>query len=661
MKTFLTSTAALLVLAALPAAGADATVELDPLFVTARPSGSQSLEHIAQPITVLGRDRLIRKQRNTIGETVAQELGVTASDFGAGSSRPVIRGLGGPRVQVLQGGIGTMDAATVSADHQTTIDPFQAQQVEIIRGPATLLYGSGASGGLVNVVTGRIPEYVPDFEAALETNYDSASDGKMFGLRARGGIDSIALHFDGLKRSSNDYESAEGRVRNSFVDTTDFNVGMSWFGDRGFFGVSFGRYDSRYGIPLDPDDPDEDVVIDLSQDRYDFAGRLDRPVHGLRSIDLRAGYNRYTHTEFEEGDPETEFRNNEWEGRIELNHESIGPFTGTLGVQYRNRRLVAEGDEAFLPPSRLQSVGVFLFEDTDWRDWHFEAGARFEHQNISPDALSGLPEVNHDVYSLSAGALWAFTPGYDLGLTATRAQRAPAIEELLADGPHLATGTFEEGDVNLDEETSNNLDLSLRRTEGRLTWKLNVFVNYIEDFIFLQSLDEDGDGLPDFVDDDRDPGGDLLLVAYRQSDALFYGTEAEAVYRVFDDARGVLDWRLFGDWVRARRSGGEDLPRISPARLGSGLDYSRGPWRADVDVTNVFRQSDTAPLEDATSGYTLLNLGFSYSLKSGPATTTVFARGLNLLDEDARRHTSFLKDRAPLPGRSAFVGIRAEF
>jgi len=631
---------------------------LETLTITSRPPGSQSLEHTAQPVGILSGEALERNLANTLGETLETQPGVTGSSFGAGASRPIIRGLGGARVRVLQDGIGTLDVSTISVDHQATVEPFQAEQIEILRGPATLLYGSGASGGLINVVTGRIPETVPAFEADLLGQYESANNGRTLGLRARGGIDQFAFHFDGLERDAGDYEAESGEVENSFVETSNYNFGTSWVGSRGFLGVSFGNYETTYGIPIDPDEPDEQVFIDLEQDRFDVAGSLERPFAGLRSIDVRAGYNDYTHTEFEgPGEPGTVFDNEAWEGRITLNHELLGPFLGSVGIQFTDRDFAAIGEEAFVPPAKQDAIGVFVFEDTDWNDWHFEAGARFDHQTIEPQTGR---DIEHDTYSLSAGTLWNFTPGYAVGLNASRAQRAPALEELLADGPHLATGTFEIGDAGLDEETSNNFDFSLRKTEGRLTWRANVFVNYIEDFIFLEEQDLDGDGVADEVDDEGNPGGELLLVNYTQDDALFYGLEAEAFYNLFDDYRGLLEARLFGDWVRGELDGGDNLPRITPPRLGLGLDYHRGRFQGDVELTYVFEQNDTAALETDTDGYAMLDAGASYTLTKAPE-TRLFLRGTNLLDEDARRHTSFIKDRAPLPGRSGIVGIRVGF
>lgn len=636
---------------------------IEEITITARPEGFQNYQHIVQPLSVLIGDELRAKAANTIGETLSQELGVTASSFGQGASRPIIRGLSGARVQILQDGIGSLDASTISVDHPVTAEPMLAQKIEILRGPATLLYGSGASGGVVNIVYNRIHETVPDkFKAMIHGRYDSVSDGGTFALSADGGIDSLGLHFDALRRDTANYDAADAEILNSDIETNALNFGLSIVTDRGFLGASFGRYSTAYGIPLNPDEPAEKPSINLNQHRIDIAGQLNNPFAGLKSIRFRSGYVDYEHTEFENpGVAGTRFKNDEWEGRLELRHKQLGRWNGTLGVQYRHREFAAIGDEAFVPNTKLDAIGLFILEDSDWDAWHFEFGARYDYQQAQPDSNSGLPETVHNTYTISVGALWSVSQAYKLGISATRSQRAAAIEELFANGPHLATGTFEQSNSSLTEETSNNIDLSLRKTNGNWSWTINLFANLIEDFIFQMELDEDGDGIADKVDEARQPGGELLLVAMRQQDALFYGLEAESRYQIIDNNRADLSLRLWGDWLRAKLNNGDNLPRISPARLGGSLEYNRNSWHADIDVIKVFKQHKTGRLETATAGYTLLNAGLSNKLTLGNYGVNLYIRATNLLNKDARRHNSFLKDRAPLPGRSITVGVIAEF
>jgi iron complex outermembrane recepter protein len=639
------------------------TDKLEEVTVTARPEGFQNIDHIAQALSVLNGSELREKVTNSIGETLSQELGVTASDFGQGASRPVIRGLSGARVKIMQDGIATLDVSTVSVDHQVTLEPGNSEQIEILRGPATLLYGSGAFGGLINVDTHRIPaELADEFSASLDARFHSASAGKSIGFKADGGSGSLALHLDTLIRDSSNYDAAKGEILNSAVESNDLNFGLSIIGKDAYLGASVGRYSSQYGIPLNLDEPDEKVSIDQDQDRFDLAGQLDNPLPGFKKGKIRFGYVDYEHTEFENpGEAGTQFFNNEWEGRVELRHQALGVWNGTMGLQYRNRRFNSVGNEAFVPRTKLDSIGLFILEDRDWHDWHIEIGGRYEWQETEPVSSNTLFPVNHDVYSVSFGAIWNFSRDYNFGLSSTRAQRAPAIEELFAGGPHLASGTFEEGDATLEEETSNNIDLSLRHSGKKWSWDANVFFNYIEDFIFQQAQDENGNGLADKVDIERMPGGELLLITFRQKNVLFYGIEAESNYEVFDNENGILSVRLWGDWVRAKMNHGGNLPRISPARIGSSIEFNRRQWHADVDLIHSFKQDRTSVLETVTGAYTLLNIGLGYNLSLNRVNLDLSLRATNLFDETARRHTSFLKDRAPLPGRAVTLGVSLGF
>lgn len=643
---------------------AEHTHSLEEVVVTARPIGSRDVAHIPQPVAVLSGEELQEKLSSSLGETLSREPGVSASDFGQGASRPVIRGLGGARVRMLENGIGSLDASTVSADHAVGIEPAQAEQIEILRGPATLLYGSDAFAGLVNVVNGRLPtnEQTPTrFQG--DARYNSALGERMVALRAEGRLDDmLGLHFDALHRDSDDYESGAGEVPNSYLSTDDISLGLGLNGERGYTAASFGRYATTYAIPPSALETGATPFIKLDQDRVDLAGRVEEPVPGLESASVRIGYVDYEHTEFEaRAEPGTRISNNEWEGRTEFRHERLWDWSGVFGVHYRNRSFSAVGAETYVPGTKLRSTGVFLLEETDLGDWHVELGGRYEHVSADPTDLSGLGNADHDLTSVSAGALWSFAPEHGLGISFTRAQRAPAPEEMFANGPHLATGTFEIGSPRLTEETAHNVDLSLRRSEGPWIWTINLFVNSISGFIFQEFTDLDGDRQADLVDEEGLPGGAFLRVQYQQADVLLYGAEAETRLEIFNDRRGHLDAHLWGDWVRARFDGGGDLPRISPARIGGSLDWSREQWHADLVLLNVFRQSQVAALESGTGGYVVLDMGLRRDIGWAGMDSSIYLRGTNLLDETARRHTSFLKDRAPLPGRAVTVGISLSY
>jgi iron complex outermembrane recepter protein len=637
------------------------TTTLDEYTVTARPIGLQSIEHIAQPITVLKGEALTKKQSSTIGETLSNIPGVTTSRFSPLASRPVIRGLSGSRVQILENGVGSMDVSTISVDHAVTIDSIHADQIEIFRGPSTLLYGSEASGGLVNVVTNRIPEHVPEsFKSNVFSSFNTNSVEKLLSFQTEGGYEKMVFHIDGTKRDAKNYSSKNGQIFNSFYDSKNINLGTSFVDDWGFMGISYGRFDSTHGIPLNADDPEELPFINTVQDRTTLSAQINNPFNGIKTINIQLGYNDYQHTEFEDAvTPGTIFNNEQLDSRFEFQHKRFGIFNGVFGTQFGYRDVSAVGDEAFLPKTHTETVAVFLLEETDLTEsLHFEIGGRYEHKKNNPENAT---EISNDMLSISSGIHWHFNENTALGLNIGRSQRAPSAEELFANGPHIATSTFELGQTGLDVETANSLDLSLIRETGALQWNMSLFVNYIEDFIFLQSLDRDNDGIVDEVNETGSAPGEFTLVQYQQDNTIFYGFEVEMNIDVYSGNKGELNFNIFGDYVRAERENGDNLPRISPARIGAGLDYTYHKFSTGLDLTNTLAQNNNGALETDTSGYSILNINLNYNLYQGNRNMSVFLKGSNLMDEDGKLHTSFIKDRAPIMGRALIVGFQAGF
>jgi len=695
----------LIVFGLLPSAYAQKTVvvpTLEPMVITADPLGGTEAS-VSQPVSVLKREHILTRDLRNIGETVSQELGVSTSDFGPGVGRPVIRGLGGARVRILEDGIGTMDVSTISPDHAVAVEPIFADQIEIFRGPATLLYGSSASGGVVNIVNRRILDYVPEgIGGDLYGHYNSVADDFTGAFRLNAGSGNFAFHLDGMKRHTQDYSipgfadvdpepgAKKGKLENSDIQTENFSSGLSFIGERGFLGVAVSRFRNRYGVPghdhhdddhgdhgtsggywhddrwhdADADEDnhqdDENVRVKQRQTRFDIKGALNEPLPGFHLAKTRWGYNDHRHEELEGDEVETLLINREWEGRVEMLHKPLGGWDGVLGLQYQDRNLSTSGEEAFVPDSQAESIGIFLLEKLDLNRWRFEIGGRFEHQQAKRQE-DGF-KANHDVFSISGGTTWEFLDGYALGSNVSHSQRAPALEELFSNGPHLATNSFEIGDTSLVKEKANSFDVFFRKRGGYLDWTLNLFANLIDDFIFLQEVDMTGDGLADRVNIEGQLGeGSLLLLNHSQKNAKFLGVEFETIAHLLNDHRGKLDLRLWTDYTRGRLSGGRAVPRITPLRFGGMLNYGRGPWRGMVDLMRAQKQSGVTALESTTDGYTMLNAQVGYTLERGHANYSLFLRGMNLLNEEARRHTSFLKDRAPLPGRTAMVGFNVNF
>jgi len=643
--------------------------ELPTVVVTATPFENRGELDMAQPVSVLRGDDLRRSREASIGDTLSHELGVTSSSFGPASGSPIIRGLGGPRVRVLDGGIGTLDISTVSPDHMVTAESLTASQIEILRGPATLLYGSGASGGVVNVVTNRIPTRVfksPKGDFEVRTN--SATDERSGIFKVMGSAGQASWYVDGFRRKTGDYaipgranpndpSSGDGVVRNSAVDSDGVSLGGSLIGDRGFLGASVSRLENLYGIP-----GTDGTKIDLKQTRYDVAGELDDPFRGFRRLKARLAYNDYKHAEVEgNGEIGTRFKNRGFEGRVELLHAPIANWQGVVGMHLQDRNFSAIGDEALVPVTKSRAAGLFLVEERNWDRWRLELGGRTERATQNPQNGTN-PSRSFNLYSASAGVLWKFVDDYGIGLSATHAQRAPTTEELYTrTGPHTATRTYQTGNNALTKESSNNIDLSLRKIAGAVKWKVGLFHNRIQNYIYERSVDVDGTPGADRVDEDGTPNpvGDYLVQNIAQTGARFYGAEAEAIFTLRPD---TLDLRVFTDAVRGKLDGGGNVPRTPPQRFGLQLDYKAGPWATHLSAIRVARQDRLAELETATPAYTQASAEVSYRFKQNGSTAyTVFLQGKNLLDQDVRVHTSYLKDVAPLPGRAIAAGFRGVF
>ncbi|MEM9384210.1 MAG: TonB-dependent receptor [Pseudomonadota bacterium] len=632
-----------------------------------------TIDEIAQGVTVLQGDDLERLMSNTIGEVLALTPGVTSSDFGAGASRPVIRGLGGARVRVQEDGISTLDVSTISVDHAVALEPLLMDRVEVLRGPATLAYGSGAVGGIVNTITMRLPDEVPEgLEGRFRLGGNTVANETSGALALRGGIGQIVLQVDASVRDQDDYdipgfaitlddfeeEQERGTVANSALESHAFGGGLSWIGERAYFGVNVSTFNTTYGVQTieeeegeegeegEEEEEEEGISIDLEQTRIDFKGEIEPADGFISKVELRGAYNDYDHVELEGDEIGTTFANEAFEGRVDIAHQPIGNWVGSFGVQLDLREFSAVGAEAFVPPVETTNVGVYLVEELDVNDWFFSIGGRFETQDQEPVAGGSVDDT---AFSASVSAIRTIAEDHRIGLTLSRSQRLPSAEELFSDGPHLATSTFEIGDPDLDVETSNHVELSWRYGGERIGFAATAYLTDFEDFIFLRERGDTEDGLPVFV--------------WTQADAEFVGFEAEFTATLAEFSQGGdFDLSLFADAVSGELSGGEDLPRISPARVGGRLEYHDRRLTTGLDIAHIFDQDNVAPFETQTDGYTMLNADVSLVLsEDGLVPVEVFVRATNLLDEEARRHTSFIKDLAPLPGRNYSIGLRGRF
>lgn len=687
------------------------TKDLDTVVVNASPLRG-SAESLAKPVDVLVGEELDRAKSSTLGDTVSKLPGVQTTYFGTGVGRPIIRGQEGPRVQVLSGGIGSMDASTVSADHAVSIEPFLADQIEVLKGPATLLFGSGAIGGAVNVVDGRLPDALPDepLSGRVELRGNTVNDERSGMFRLDGVQGNWVLHLDGLVRDTDDYdipgyaireshdehegeegegdhaheEQVRGILPNSSVKTRAGGVGATWLGEKAYFGLAASTYRTNYGIPAgahvhddhehegEPEEAHEEegpVRIDMAQDRIDVKAGVYNPVSFLQAINLRGAYNDYEHVELEDGLPATRFNNKGSEWRLEAVQNAWHDWKGAFGLQYGSTDFSAVGEEAFVPSTTTDTLGLFVVQEKDFGPWKLELGGRHEQVKLDPQDRE---RRSFDVTSLSAAAIWRLNNVFDLRFGLDSSERAPTNEELFAAGTHVATQSVEIGDANLDKERSKRAEIGLHAHTDRVDFKLAAYQTNFDDFIYLADTGVE-EGLP--------------VRLWTQQDAKFKGMEAEARIKLADsDSIGAWDLRVYGDLVRATLDGngtrevafdvphgdhahhytaelaqGGNLPRIAPARLGAELNWSQGGWRASLGGVRYLKQDEVAQNEEASPGYTLVDAHLAYRWDRPATSWEVFLDGSNLTDEEARPHTSLLRDFAPLPGRGVAFGLRAYF
>ncbi|MEM7252499.1 MAG: TonB-dependent receptor [Pseudomonadota bacterium] len=683
------------------------TIELDRVTVTGNTEEVERVGPVRGVSTLSGADLRV-KTGGTLGETLGGELGVHNASFGPSVGLPVLRGLTGSRVRVMQDGIASHDVSTVSADHASSIEVGIAEQVTIIRGPATLLYGSGASGGAVDVQDNRIPTILPHglADVVLEPRVATNAHRRSINGRVEGALGSMAYHASGFVRRQGDIDIPDLAIdepavreqfglenrRNSdgFIPNTDssaegLSVGVSRVGDWGYAGIAASVQTNEYGLPPGGDsepptgtDVHGDIVrIDMENLRIDAKAEIASPLKFLESLLVRAGFVDYSHSEAEQTNPDagTDFINKALEGRIELHQAPIErsdgtSITGTIGIQALDREFSAEGTETFVPRSDIQSIGGFVLETIERGPWRLEAGFRGEYQRVEQtralrinNLLVTRTPIEHIGYTASAAIHRRFDRSLSVSLGLTRALRAPDVQELLSLGPHFSTRTFDRGDPKLDQETFWNIDLGIRWQTIWTDLEVNLFYNRVDDFIHQRTI-----GLFFDAEDGQLRGQCARLnlcfpvTDYAQADATLRGYEINLTFPVVETGWGDIYVDLFSDYVRGRFDDGTDIPRMPPLRIGGALRYERPHWRGDLRLVRVADQNHPGENETTTDGFYMLNASLRHDFPlSAWGKGQVFVRGTNLLDQEARNAVSFLRSFAPEPGRSFELGVRLEF
>ena len=612
-----------------------------------------------QPTSVLSNEDLARQLEDTIGATLQSQPGVAMRSLGPGPARPVIRGLDGDRVLVLQDGQRMGDLSSQSGDHGVPTNPAAAQRIEVVRGPATLLYGANAIGGLVNIVTDQIPtEQVTTPTGSMTINLGSNSVPAGAAGDVHVGNGKFAMHFGGGGQRSGNYRTPEGAIDNSDSRSGFVNVGAGYTGERQYAGVSYGYDDTKYGVPVL-----DDGAISLTPKRHAFSARAGgQGLNGvLSSYRTTLGVRRYKHTELEGAEIGTRFENNTVEGEVLLSHRPVSRMSGSVGGWFLNREFTATGAEALSPPVDQKGVAAFLYEEVAWPHFTLQFGGRVDRTSFSPQSV--LPERTFTNYSTSVGALirpQAANDNFVVAVSLARASRNPALEELFFFGQHTGNLAFEIGNPSLDSERALGFDMSLRARSKRVQGELTFFRNDISGFIFRNPLSNEefeareGEfderfGVAHGEEEEGGHEGEFPVVEYANTDAMFYGVEAHADVTLTTKLGAELTW----DFVRAERtSDGSPLPRIPPQRVVAGLRYTDGPFQVGGNVTAAADQNRVFAAETPTAGYAMLRFFASYTRQTARAVQTLTARLDNATDTLYRSHLNYLKDVVPEIGRA---------
>ncbi len=650
----------------LPALATAQTNQEDEIVVTAPIEGSR-IESL-QGATVLSRDDIVESLNGGLGDTLDAQPGVTTTFFGAGASRPIIRGLGEDRVRVLENGIGAIDASSASPDHAVTADGLDAHRIEVLRGAAALAYGGNAIGGVVNVIDESIPTRAA---AALSFEgfaaFSDVDEGRQGFGSVTGGAGPFAFTASAAARETDDYDTPIGAALNSWTSFRAYSAGGALVGEPGFAGLAIKRTENEYGLP--PGDPSEPGGhIELEQTRVEARGDARVDFGPFDRLDFGAQHSDYEHTEFEgDGAAGTRFVVTGWEGRVEAHHRGER-LRGAFGVQYTNADFAAEGEEAFITPSNTQDLGAFIVERLDLGAWGLEGGARIERREID-NVGGGAREFENA--SGSAGVFFRPAENWFVGATLARTQRAPTAIELFADGPHLATANYEIGDPTLDQETATSFEISARHESGRFRLEANLYRINFEDYValvqrgdvfWLDEATETSGFAPDGSDPSIPAGAAVLPVfVFTQQDATFTGGEISVRAPLFEIGGFQVSGDVAYDLVRADFDAGGRPPRIPPTSLTIGLDAENAHWRGHVAAVRTGEQERLAAFETRTEGYTFLNAGIAFRPDGEDGAFTLRLDGRNLTDELGRVHASFLKDDLPLPGRNIRFSVAASF
>lgn len=637
----------------------------DSIYVIGHQHDSNLIDFVPS-VSELSGEKLLLRQEVSLGDTLQKETGVASTGYGPNASRPVIRGLDGNRIVVLQNGLGTIDASAQSVDHAVPIDMLTIDQIEVVRGPMSLLYGSSAVGGVVNVITDRIhQDFDPGFYGKLNAQAQDAQPGSSQSLTLNYGVSNWMIHVDGTVRNLGELQTpgfartsairasearageTSGEVVNSFNKQQNAGIGVSRILEDGYLGVSYYTLANRYGTVSE-----EDVSIDMDQNRFELQYGKRLGAGFINELRVKSAQSSYKHIEYEGQEVGTTFENNGNETRIELINKGE-TLKGISGIQTKFNKFVAEGDEAYVPSTKGRDISLFTLQDITFGKQTLSIGARGEFNKIEKETsvnFGAASEKDFSSFSLSLGHQVKLNKSLSLNHSLSFTQRAPTAQELYSNGAHIATSTFERGNANLETEKATAIESSLKWDNGKTSGRVSAFLQNFNDYI---SLDPTGA---------TDSESTLPIYDYRQGGANIYGFEVEGDFELVQLGKGTLELHNTWDYVRGRATGSRgNLARMTPMRIASELTYEKARWTAGLEGRYTFKQTQTAQSESATGGFFMMNANFHYDLIFGKTSYMLYAKANNIFDKEGRNHVSFIKNLAPLAGRNFVLGITANF
>jgi iron complex outermembrane receptor protein len=643
------------------------TEDLEVIEVTHGRDQSTLLDFVPSATELKEKD-LLKRRGSTLGETLRYEPGVQSTSFGPNAGRPIIRGLDGDRIRILQNGLGTLDASSQSVDHAIPIDMLTVDKVEVVRGPMGLLYGSSAVGGVVNIVNNRVHrEFSEGLVNQVDLRGETVNNGGSGASRIDYGKDKWMFHFDGSYQNVGETKipghalskkarsqgitanDTKNRLKNSDSQQSSFAVGASRIFDRGHVGISYYRFDNDYGTVVN-----DNVDIRMQQNRIELSSEYRPEESKIKKFTLRSAQSFYKHEEIEGDTVGTTFKNSGNESRLEMYTEK-GQWTGVSGLQTQISSFKASGAEAFLPTAKNNIASAFTLQEYHFNEKRsLQFGGRFENTFIKKESSSTFGASDQKGFSGingSLGYLQKFSKTYSLSASLSYTERAPNFQELFAKGQHVATGTSELGNSHLKKEKAQAFELSFKKDNPDSKLTINGFVQKFQDYIALSPLGTftAGAGIQDY--------------SYRQQKALLYGGEISSREELIHELAGGSWWlNTTADLVIGKNlATGHYLPRLPAPKLVVGLQYQRDRIDADIEIEKYFEQQHHAPGENRTEGFQFLNVGAMYELPYKNQNYRLYFRAKNILNQEGRLHTSYLKEVAPLPGRNFIAGVQALF